>query len=94
MNNLVFTSIPHEDLLKEFRQIIEEVVNAKLQNDIGEKLISPKEACRIFQPAISRVTIDAWTKAGHLKRYDLAGRVFYRYSEVIESAKTLKRYKN
>ena len=93
MNNLILTPIPLEDLLKQFKEIVEAAINAKQQKDIGEKLISPKEACKIFQPNISRVTLDAWTASEKLIRYDIGGRVYYRYSEIIEAAKTLKRYK-
>ena len=93
MNNLVLTPIPLAELLAKFQEIVEAAINAKHQKDIGEKLISPKEACKIFQPSISRVTLDAWTASEKLIRYDIGGRVYYRYSEIIEAAKTLKRYK-
>lgn len=93
MNNLILMPVPLDELLSQFRAIIKAEIKAEQQKEIGEKLLSPSEACRIFQPAISRVTLQAWTNADHLKRYDIGGRVYYRYSEIIEAAKTLKRYK-
>ncbi len=75
MNNLILTPIPLEDLLKQFKEIVEAAINAKQQKDIGEKLISPKEACKIFQPNISRVTLDTWTASEKLIRYDIGYRL-------------------
>lgn len=93
MDNLVLTPIPLAELLAKFQEIVETAINAKQLKDVGEKLISPKEACKIFQPNISRVTLDLWAKDGKLIRYDIGRRVFFKYSEIIEAAKTLKRYK-
>ena len=92
MNNLVLTPVPLEDLLSQFRSIVKEEIQAGQQKAIGEKLLSPDEARRLFVPAISRVTLQKWTDEGHLKRYDIGARVYYRYNEVIEAAKHLKKY--
>lgn len=57
------------------------------------KLLSPIETCKLFQPQISRVTLNNWTNSGKLVKYQIGGRVYYRSNEVFEAAKTLKRYK-
>lgn len=59
-----------------------------------ERLLSAGEACKLFVPAISRLTLIRWTKADYLKEHRIGGRVYYRQSEVIESAKHLEKYKN
>ena len=58
-----------------------------------EKLLSASEACKLFIPAISRLTLIRWTKADYLKEHRIGGRVYYRQSEVIEGAKHLGKYK-
>jgi len=59
-----------------------------------EKLLSATEACKLFIPAISRLTLIRWTKADYLKEHRIGGRVYYRLSEVIEGAKHLEKYKS
>jgi len=93
MNDLILSQIPVAELINQIRAVVKEEIKAEHQKTEGEKLLSPAETCKLFQPTISRVTLQSWTAAGHLKRHDIGGRVFYRLSEVIEAAKSLKRYK-
>jgi len=58
-----------------------------------EKLLSPEETCKLFQPSISKVTLWNWTNEGKLQKHQIGGKVFYKYSEVMESITTLKKYK-
>jgi len=92
-NNIILTAVPVDSLLKQLRQIVKEEIRAEHTQMEGEKLFSPSEACKVFHPAISKPTLASWTAAGFLKRYDIGGRVYYRYSEIIEATKTMKRYK-
>ena len=66
--------------------------NAKVAQE--EKLLSASEACKLFVPAISRLTLIRWTKADLLKEYRIGGRVYYKQSEIIEAAKHLEKYKS
>ena len=59
-----------------------------------ERLLSATEACKLFIPAISRLTLIRWTKADYLKEHRIGGRVYYKQSEIIESAKHLEKYKS
>jgi hypothetical protein len=63
------------------------------KQELGEKLLSPEEARKVFTPQISLPTLNRWTKAGHLKIYKIGGRTWYKYNELIEAAKELKPYK-
>ncbi|MCA2854702.1 MAG: helix-turn-helix domain-containing protein [Chitinophagaceae bacterium] len=91
--NIVLSPIPLPEILDGLRAIVKEEITSEHSKAVGEKLISPAEACKLFNPIISKVTLTAWTKAGHLRDYRLGGRVFYRQSEIIEAAKHLKKYK-
>ncbi|MCF8450691.1 MAG: helix-turn-helix domain-containing protein [Taibaiella sp.] len=59
-----------------------------------ERLLSAGEACKMFVPAISRLTLIRWTKADYLKEHRIGGRVYYRQSQVIDAAKHIVKYKN
>lgn len=59
-----------------------------------EKFLSPKEACKLFIPAISRPTLDSLCNKGLLNKYHIGMRVFFKYSELIDVCKTFKKYKN
>jgi len=60
----------------------------------NERLLSAGEACKLFVPAISRLTLIRWTKADYLKEHRIGGRVYYKQSEVIDGAKHLEKYKS
>lgn len=57
------------------------------------KLLSPSEACKLFNPNISKPTLTSYTNKGYLKKYYLEGRTWYKENEVIEALKSIKRYK-
>ena len=61
--------------------------------DNKDKLYSPEETRKLFQPTISRGTLNNWSKAGYLKAYSIGQKVFYKYSDIIEAGQQLKKYK-
>ena len=79
--------------IEEQNELISKSIEAFRQTVQEEKLLSPAETCKIFQPAISRVTLANWTAAGHLQKHMIGAKPFYKMSEVLEAGKTLKRYK-
>ena len=93
MDKVILSPIELQELLNGLRSVVKEEIQAQQQQQLEEKLLSPAETCKLFQPAISKVTLTAWSNQGLLTDYRIGGRVFYRYSEVIEAAKHLKRYK-
>lgn len=60
---------------------------------LSEKLLSGAEACKLFNPTISVKTLTKWAKDGLIPEHRIGGRIYYRYTEVIESAKALKKFK-
>lgn len=93
MNDVILSPIPLDKLSDVIRDIIRSEIQDKERACLNEKLLSPRETCQLFNPSISRVTLINWTKQGRLKEHRLGGRVYYKYSEVIEAAKNIKRYK-
>lgn len=83
--------------LENFKAEISSIVRDEIQNqqiiELEAKLLAPAEVCKLFQPSISKVTLHKWTKDGRLQEHRIGGRVYYKYSEIMASLKTLKRYK-
>lgn len=92
-SNLIVQGITVADLVELFRLMIQSEVKY-LKDEQPEKLLSPAETCKMFQPPISKVTLSSWTAKGLLQDYRIGGRVFYKQSEILEKLTVLKRYKN
>ena len=90
---IILSGITAADLVEIIRLTVQKEV-LLLKADQPERLLSPSETCKPFQPSISKVTLSAWSKKGLLIDHRIGGRVFYKQSEVIEKLVTLKRYKN
>lgn len=97
MDNFLLTPTPIADFVKLLVEnivpAIREEIRQQLLSDQQEKFLSPAETCKLFKPAISKVTLSAWTKEGRLNDYRISGRVYYKYSEITEAVKHLSRYK-
>jgi hypothetical protein len=90
--NVILCPIPLEELVACFQKVIKEEIFQKEQEAILEKLLSPEETRKLFTPPISKVTLHHWAKAGKIKQYRIGSRVFYKYSEVLDSLVHLKKY--
>jgi len=92
-NQILITCTSPEQLIELLRPMFREEMK-KLLEQKEEKLLSPAETCKIFEPHISKTTLTKWTKLGLIDEYRLGGRVGYKLSEILEKSKTLKKYKN
>lgn len=84
--------MPAEQLFKEVKTIVEAAINNRNQNEKEVKLLSAFEACKLFQPSISKLTLHRWTKDGLIPVHRLGGRIYYNNLEVIAAAQTIKKY--
>lgn len=91
-NEIIISGMTAADLVEIFRPMIQDEVK-RLKDEQPEKLLSPKETCKMFQPAISLPTLKSWTEQDKLKDHRIGGRVFYKQSEVLASLTTLRKYK-
>lgn len=86
---------PFEEIQNRFdalEKLILDIKRSKDNTQEEEKLLSPLEACKIFQPQISRVTLHNWTQQGLIQKHQVGGRVFYKKSEVLSALTSLKKY--
>jgi hypothetical protein len=88
------TVILSEEQLEQLIQRVLAKELSKLQPQEKEELLSPKLARQVWKPAISLVTLAAWTKQGLLTPHYFGKKVFYKRSEIIQAAKVLKPYKS
>jgi hypothetical protein len=91
-NQIILSGITADELLEMFRPIIQSELK-KLKDEQPEKLLSPAEVCKLFQPPISKVTLTAWTEQGKLQDRRIGGRIFYKQSEILAALVTLKKYR-
>lgn len=89
---IVLSPVPLDSLLSKITDIVTTAVKAQHSAELGEKLLSPAETCKLFNPEISKVTLNEWRNQGLIPCYRISGRVYYKYSEVIESAKRIRKY--
>lgn len=89
---VLLSPIPLNQLEELLAKIVRQEVRAKVEEELSNKLLSPKETCRLFHPSISLVTLASWTDKGFLNKRHIGGRTFYLQSEVLEAAKSLKKY--
>lgn len=91
MDNILLFQVLYKDLLADLGALIEEKLRAASAGQ-QEKLLSPAEACKLFEPAISKVTLSKWTNDGLIPLQKIGGRVFYKHTDIIEAGTKLKRY--
>lgn len=91
-----YIMIPASEFVSQISDIVAskvtEAISRITQKQEAEKLISAKEACNLFQPTISRQTLHTWTKEGKVQARYTGKRVFYLKSEIMEVAKSIKKY--
>lgn len=92
MDNIVLTPVPLNQLVDTIAEKVVAALRKHQLEDQQEKLLTTKEVCRMFD--VTSVTISAWINKGKLKRYsNQGGKNFFKYSEVMESLNSLKKYK-
>ena len=76
MEAVILSPIPLEQLKAELTNIVRNELIQSHKQDLEEKLLAPSEACKLFQPKISKVTLANWTKDGKLTVHKLGGRIY------------------
>lgn len=91
-NQVLLTSIPLEFLLSQITETVNAAVEKKQQNEREAKLYSAEEARKLFDPAIAKSTLHQWTAEGLIPVHRIGGRIFYKYAEVLQAAKKIRKY--
>lgn len=88
--NVVF--VPLDQLAATIESIVYNKIREKQEEDLQEQFLSPEKTRQLFNPAVSIVTLNSWTDKGYLKKHVIGGRVYYKYSEVMQAVKEIKKY--
>ena len=91
-SQILLNGLSAEQLIELLRPMIREEIRQALFEQ-PEKLLSPAETCKLFNPAITKATLTSWTKQGLIQEHRIGGRVFYLQSEILASTKQLKKYR-
>ena len=91
MTDILISSI-REAILPEIRSIIQGELKNRNAEELQEKFISRDEACKMFSPPVSRVTLYNWEKGELIKSYSIGGKRFFKYSELLEAIQRVKKY--
>lgn len=89
---VLLTPVPVDYFTELIKATINNAFEIKQRKEFEEKLLSATETCKIFTPHISKSTLHQWTDQGLIPVYRIGGRIFYKYSEVLESAQRIKKF--
>lgn len=89
-HNTLFSPIPFDELLEAFFNRVMEANRIDEEKKLQEKLLTAKDVAKLF--GVSTVTISNWVSKGLLTKYSIGGRTKFKYSEVMQSLKTIKKY--
>ncbi len=93
MDKVILSSIGIDELITAVREVVREELKSEQSGKQEAQLLSPSETCKLFNPSISRVTLSSWTRQGYLQEHRMGSKIYYKYGEVINAVKTLKKYK-
>lgn len=86
-NDTLIVTLTINQLKRIVIDAFKDVIEGKDKGEIREALLSPEEARKVWQPAISKVTLHRWTKAGLIPVHRIGGRIYYKHSELISAVK-------
>ncbi len=94
---IILNGLTSDEFMDQLGELISKRVQQAICNskkeELQERFLSPSEVCKMFVPKISRQTLSNWTKDGSLQKHIIGRSVYYKYSEVIEAVKAIKRFK-
>jgi hypothetical protein len=96
MASIILRELSEDDFREMISSIVEDrvsaILNKKHVDDDSEKLLSPKEAVKLFTPEISTKTISNWTKLKLIPVQKVGRKVFYKKSDVLNAANNIRKY--
>ncbi len=84
--------IESSELLQMVRNAVREEMTA-LQPKDEDKMLNTAEACKCWQPAITRQTLDSYVQKGYITRHFFGKKPVYSSQEIKKAAKEVRLYK-
>ncbi len=92
MEQTVLVPMSKDEFFAALTLVVKNVIEGKDKGEKKESLLSPEEARKVWQPAISKVTLHRWTKDGLVPSHRIGGRVYYKHSELVGAVKEIRPY--
>jgi hypothetical protein len=92
MEQIMMFSITREELKQIICEALHERLTALSPPQFDDKLLSISEACKVFQPSITRQTLNNWRKLGLIQPTDKGKSRWYKLSELLSATKNISRY--
>jgi hypothetical protein len=92
-SQILLNALSPDELIELLRPMTRQEIRHALSEQ-EEKLLSPAETCKLFNPAITKATQTSLTKQGLLREHRIGGRIFYRQSVILASTKKLFKYRS
>jgi excisionase family DNA binding protein len=86
-NGIILQNVTREELLADFRGIVTEILNTKLQPTVAPGYLTKGETAARLR--LSLPTLQRLTASGTLKGYRIGRRVLFRTDEVEEALKSI-----
>lgn len=92
MEQMILVAMSKDEFFAALTLVVKNVIDGKDKGEKKEALLSPEEARKVWQPAISKVTLHRWTKEGLVPSHRIGGRVYYKHSELVGAVKEIRPY--
>lgn len=90
-NEKMLVTLTEQDLRRIIKDVISEATNQEQQPQ-SDEFLSIAAAVKLFNPAISKVTLHRWKKEGVIPAYRMGGRIYYKRSEIMLAAQSVRKY--
>ena len=92
MNKILINELTPQELCELIEQAVRKELSPVMKQHAEERLYNVESARRLWEPAVSRQTIYNWMAEGKLPFHKIGGRIVFKYSELMDAVKTIKRY--
>ena len=90
-NQILINQIESDDFFSQIRQIFKQEIAEMLQDStVKESELKTRKQTKELLDT-SYVSLNKWTAEGKLQSYNIGGKVFYRYSEILQALRKNKK---
>ena len=89
-NKLILSPIEIGELMDAVRAVVREELKHQHETEQSDKLLTEREAVKLLK--VTPPTLWKWVNAGRLQKHKIGGRVYFKYSEIMERIENLQPY--
>ena len=92
MNKIFLVGLEEEEFFERVGALVKKEFKAVNEELLSEKFLSIAQVRTLFDPPLSRTSINKLKKLSILKEYRLLNKPLFKYSEVISAVKEIRKY--